>query len=84
MTINPSQPTPSAPHRRVTLIIWAAACIISFLFGFWISDRRMEAKVSESAQLQIHEFIEFADGMGFLDRQKLEEALIEAQAMEDE
>jgi hypothetical protein len=68
-------------RRWLATIILAAA--ISFCLGYWISDRRLEAKVSESAQLQIHEFIEFADGMGFLDRQKLEEALIAAQAMDD-
>lgn len=83
MTIIACQPTPSAPHRRVTLIIWAAACIISFLLGFWISDRRLAKKVSESAQGQVKEFVMFCDRLGFLDRQKLEEALIAAQAMDD-
>jgi hypothetical protein len=65
---------------------WLAAIIlatISFCLGFWVSDRRLEARAAESAQLQIHEFIEFADGMGFIDRQKLEKALMEAQALED-
>lgn len=65
---------------------WLASVIlaaISFCLGFWVSDRRLNAKVSESAQLQIHEFIEFADGMGFIDRQKLEEAIIAARAMDD-
>jgi hypothetical protein len=66
---------------------WLAAVIlaaISFWIGYWVSDRRLEARASESAQLQIHEFIKFADGLGFLDRQKLEEALFAAKAMEDE
>ncbi len=67
--------------RRLAAVILAA---ISFWIGYWVSDCRLEARASESAQLQIHEFIEFADGMGFLDRQKLEEALMAAQAMEDE
>ena len=67
-------------RRWLFAVILAA---ISFCLGFWISDRRLEARASESAQLQIHEFIEFADGMGFLDRQKLDEALMEAQALED-
>jgi hypothetical protein len=84
MTINPSHPTPSAPHRRVTLIIWAAACIISFLLGFWISDRRLAKKVSESAQGQIKEFVMFCDRLGCLDRDKLDEALIEAKAAMDD
>jgi hypothetical protein len=44
----------------------------------------MDAKVSESAQGQVKDFVMFADSLGFLDRQKLEEALMEAQAMEDE
>jgi hypothetical protein len=80
MTIIASQPTPSVSRRRVTLVIWAAACIISFLLGFWISDRRLAKKVSESAQGQVKEFVMFADGMGCLDRAKLDEALIEAKA----
>ena len=65
---------------------WLAAiilAIISFCLGFWVSDRRMDAKVSESAQGQVKEFVMFADELGFLDRQKLEEALIAAQALED-
>jgi hypothetical protein len=68
-------------RRWLFAIILAA---ISFWIGYWVSDLRLEAKVSESAQLQIHAFIEFADGLGFLDRQKLEDALMEAQAMDDE
>ena len=66
---------------------WLAAVIlaaISFWIGYWASGHRFKVKVSESAQLQIHEFIEFADSLGFLDRQRLEEALIAAKAMEDE
>ena len=65
---------------------WLASVIlaaISFLFGFWISDRRLAKKVSESAQGQVKDFVMFADGMGFIDRQKLEEALNAAQALED-
>jgi hypothetical protein len=40
----------------------------------------MEAKVSESAQGQIKEFVMFCDRLGCLDRAKLDEALIEAKA----
>ena len=40
----------------------------------------MDAKVSESAQGQVKEFVMFADSMGFLDRAKLDETLIEAKA----
>ena len=68
-------------RRWLATIILAA---ISFCLGYWFSDRRLDAKVSESAQGQVKEFVMFADSLGFLDRQKLEEALIEAQAMEDE
>jgi hypothetical protein len=59
-------------------VILAAA--ISFLLGFWISDRRLAKKVSESAQGQIKEFVMFCDRLGCLDRAKLDEALIEAKA----
>jgi hypothetical protein len=68
-------------RRWLFAIILAA---ISFLFGFWISDRRLAKKVSESAQLQIHKFIEFADRLGFLDRANLDEALIGARAAMDD
>ncbi len=68
-------------RRCLASVILAAA--ISFLLGFWISDRRLAKKVSESAQGQVKEFVMFADSMGFIDRQKLEEALNAAQAMED-
>ena len=62
---------------------WLAAVIlaaISFCLGFWISDRRLAKKVSESAQGQIKEFVMFCDRLGCLDRAKLDEALIEAKA----
>jgi hypothetical protein len=63
-------------------LIWAVVCIISFWIGYWASDRRLETRASESARIQVKEFVMFADGMGFLDRAKLDEALIAARAIE--
>jgi hypothetical protein len=65
-------------NRRCLAAIILAT--ISFWLGYWVGDCRLEARASESAQLQIHEFIEFADSLGCLDRDKLDEALIEAKA----
>jgi hypothetical protein len=68
-------------RRGLFAVILAAA--ISFWLGYWVSDRRLAKKVSESAQGQVKDFVMFADSMGFIDRQKLEKALMEAQALED-
>jgi membrane protein DedA with SNARE-associated domain len=62
---------------------WLAAVIlaaISFWIGYWVSDRRLAKKVSESAQGQVKEFVMFCDRLGCLDRAKFDEALIEAKA----
>jgi hypothetical protein len=41
-------------RRWLATIILAA---ISFCLGYWFSDRRLDAKVSESAQGQVKEFV---------------------------
>ena len=68
-------------RRWLATIILAA---ISFCLGYWFSDRRLDAKVSESAQGQVKEFVMFCDRLGCLDRSKLDEALIEARAAMDD
>lgn len=64
-------------RRWLFAVILAA---ISFWIGYWVSDRRLAKKVSESAHGQVKEFVMFCDRLGCLDRAKLDEALIEAKA----
>lgn len=82
--VPPIEPLP-VRHTRLcwrSLVAAAVACIASFGLGFWVSGRRLESRALESGRRQVEEFVIFADSLGLIDRQKLEEAVITASEAE--
>ena len=73
--------TTAAPSQPPILLV-AAVFVASFASGFWTSRLTCRDRVEAEVQQRLDEFILFADRLGVLDRQRLEEAAIAASESE--
>jgi hypothetical protein len=75
MPANPLKIRVDSQKRRLHIVVLAMACSASFTIGWWFNNYRLKDRVYAEGLLRFQEFIVFADELGIINRERLDEVI---------